>query len=521
MQQFEESIAELIQEIDPRNINLSRDIYDFEQMEKANVNQLPYFLRVGKMKNTSLTFPALVPFIDSKGVIYLYNNADEEHAKLYMQNLLFELIEKISPNNIDIVVYDPVYLGVPFNYISQVALDNVSVELITDEQHLNTRLQKYIQYSKDFINNKLIRFNGFLDYWVNSGDSEKQYTIFVLNDSNFVKSTAITDTINRITANTKNNNSFFILSDLDDRKSSFSFFNSEFTVENHRPFYNELKLDLEYDKVKDKIVESLSAIKRKQGQKTVMLETFSIKEGIKIPIGILHNNKKQHHFKFGNGTENYHAIIGGQSGKGKSVLLNSIIKGGMEKYRKDDLRFMLFDCKGVEFNEYQNDPYVLECQSTANIPTIVEKLKLIEQEFETRRVLFRQHGAKKIEDLYDKGVSVYRIVCIIDEFQFLFSGDFKIAQFAEDLLVSKMIRTGRSFGIHLIVATQSLGDSVRRSILDNIPLRIALGMTEAQSNSFLAYNNDAAKNLERGLAVYNDSNGEKDANRLIQIVKVD
>jgi DNA segregation ATPase FtsK/SpoIIIE-like protein len=84
-----------------------------------------------------------------------------------------------------------------------------------------------------------------------------------------------------------------------------------------------------------------------------------------------------------------------------------------------------------------------------------------------------------------------------------------------------MIRTGRSFGIHLIVATQSLGDSVRRSILDNIPLRIALGMTEAQSNSFLAYNNDAAKNLDRGLAIYNDSNGEKDANKLIQVNKVD
>lgn len=521
MQQFEQSMTELIQDIDPRRINLSADLYNFGDIEKANVNQLPYFLRVGKLKNNSISLPALVPFIDSKGMVYLYNNADEEHAKLYMQNILFELIGKISPNNIDIIIYDPVYLGVPFSYISQVALDNVSVELLTDEQHLLTRLQKYIQYSKEFINNKLLRFNGFLDYWVNSGDSQKQYTLFILNDSNFVRNTAITDIIGRITANTKNNNSFFILSDLDSRKQNFSFFNSEFNIEHHAPFYNELKIDLEYDKVKERIFENLHAIKGKQSQKTVTLETFDIKEGLKIPIGITLNNKKTHHFKFGNGTENYHAIIGGQSGKGKSVLLNTIIKRGMEKYRKDELRFMLFDCKGVEFNEYQGDPYVLECQSTANIPTIVEKLKVIEQEFENRRELFRQHGAKKIEDLYAKGISAYRIVCVIDEFQFLFQSDFKIAQFAEDLLVSKMIRTGRSFGIHLIVATQSLGDSVRRSILDNIPLRIALGMTEAQSNSFLAYNNDGAKNLERGLAIYNDSNGEKDANKLIQVDKVD
>ena len=89
------------------------------------------------------------------------------------------------------------------------------------------------------------------------------------------------------------------------------------------------------------------------------------------------------------------------------------------------------------------------------------------------------------------------------------------------MLVNKIIRTGRSFGIHLIVATQSLGDGVRRSILDNIPLRIALGMNESQSNSFLSYNNNSAKNLERGLAIYNNSNGELDSNELIKVDKVE
>jgi hypothetical protein len=521
MELFEQIVSELIQELDPRNINLTRDIYNFAQIEKANVNQLPFFLRVGKLKNSTLTFPALVPFIDSKGIIYLYNNLDEEHSKLYIQNLLFELIGKISPNNIDILIYDPVYLGVPFSYISQLAMDNVSVELITDEQHLSTRLAKYIQQSKEFINNKLIHFNGFLDYWVNSDDNLKQYTLFVLNDSYFVKNSSITDTINRITANTRNNNSFFILSDLDEKKSRFSFFDCEFTIENLIPFYCDLKLDLEYERVKDKIFENLSLIKNKQSQKTISLESFNIKEGIKIPIGILLGNKKQHHFKFGNGSENFHAIIGGQSGKGKSVLLNTIIKHAKEKYRADEIKFLLFDCKGVEFNDYKNDKYVLDCESTSDIPSIIAKLKIIEQEFETRRELFRQNNVKSIEQLYEKDISIYRLVCIIDEFQFLFQSDFKTAQFAEDLLVSKIIRTGRSFGIHLIVATQSLGDSVRRSILDNIPLRIALGMTESQSNSFLAYNNSAAKNLDKGLAIYNDCNGEKDANKLILIEKVD
>ena len=134
----------------------------------------------------------------------------------------------------------------------------------------------------------------------------------------------------------------------------------------------------------------------------------------------------------------------------------------------------------------------------------------------------KEHDVRDIKELRNKGIVLYRLVCIIDEFQNLFTAsDYKIQNFAEELLVSKLLKQSRSLGIHLIVATQSLGDGVRSSILNNIPLRIALGMTEWQSSSFLASNNTAAKNLERGLAIYNNSNGELSANTLIKIDKVD
>jgi parallel beta-helix repeat protein len=63
--------------------------------------------------------------------------------------------------------------------------------------------------------------------------------------------------------------------------------------------------------------------------------------------------------------------------------------------------------------------------------------------------------------------------------------------------------------------------AVRGSILNNIPLRIALGMTEWQSASFLSSKNIAAKNLERGIAVYNGNNGEMDGNEFVKVDKVD
>ena len=83
-------------------------------------------------------------------------------------------------------------------------------------------------------------------------------------------------------------------------------------------------------------------------------------------------------------------------------------------------------------------------------------------------------------------------------------------------MVEKVIKIGRKFGVHLLVSTQSLGSGVRKSILDNIPLRIALGMTEDQSISFLGFKNDSATNLERGVAIYNNQNGNIRANKTVK-----
>lgn len=185
-----------------------------------------------------------------------------------------------------------------------------------------------MNYSQEFISNKLLNFNSFIDYWEKSNDSQKQYTIFVLNDSNFSRNASITDIVNRIIANTKNNNSFFILSDLDSKKENFAFFNPEYFIENLTPFYDELYITLEYQNLKQRIHENLSVISAKQKEKSGVIETYDIRDGIKIPIGSTVNNKKPHYFTFGHDTDSYNAIIGGQPGKGKSNLLRTIINRG-------------------------------------------------------------------------------------------------------------------------------------------------------------------------------------------------
>lgn len=49
----------------------------------------------------------------------------------------------------------------------------------------------------------------------------------------------------------------------------------------------------------------------------------------------------------------------------------------------------------------------------------------------------RQHKVRDINGLLDKGVKIYRVICIIDEFQKLFTSSMKQADIAKDLLVRK------------------------------------------------------------------------------------
>lgn len=521
MQNFESEMAKLINEFDPDKIDLSQKIYNFEEHEKVKINRFPLFLKIGNLKNNTLTLPALVPFLENKGITFQYGYTEEKNAILFIQNLILQIINRILPNKIAIIIYDPAFLGAHFSIISRLSSEQIQVDIVTNEERLQERFQEYIQQSEYFIKSKLAKYDGFADYWENSEDGEKEFILFFLNDSNFTRNLSVAEIIERISRNTRYNNSFFILAESTENVSNFSFFKSDFVIRNDNIFYHGLKLDLEYNSLLAKINISFTEIIDKQKQGAEKIESIEIKEGVKIPIGVNVSNNMIHFFKFGFGTDNYHAIIGGQSGKGKSVLLNTIIKKGIERYSEEDLQFLLFDCNGNEFSEFQGNPHIMDCQCTRDMNIIIEKLAILEDEFEKRTKLLQQHKSRKIEDLFEKGIKLSRIVCIIDEFQFLLNpANYKIAQFAEDILVTKIIRTGRKFGIHLIASTQSLGDLVRSSILANIPLRIALGMTKVQSSTFLAYNNYAASNLEKGQAIYNDGNGEKESNKLIRIFKI-
>jgi hypothetical protein len=111
----------------------------------------------------------------------------------------------------------------------------------------------------------------------------------------------------------------------------------------------------------------------------------------------------------------------------------------------------------------------------------------------------------------------------VDEFQEFFVEDDRVAQDAA-LLLDRLVRQGRAFGLHVLLGSQTLGGaySLARSTIDQMAVRIALQCSENDAHLILSEDNSAARLLSRpGEAIYNDANGLVEGNNPFQVVWLD
>ncbi|MBP5510350.1 MAG: hypothetical protein J6Z49_05480 [Kiritimatiellae bacterium] len=210
----------------------------------------------------------------------------------------------------------------------------------------------------------------------------------------------------------------------------------------------------------------------------------------------------------GEGGTAVHALVGGQTGSGKSVLLHTLIQSLAYVYSPEELQFYLFDFKnGVEFNKYSDETGALwmphiKVVSVQNDPRYALELfrHLVEVEFPARNEKFKRSGCTKIGDYVKKGGKMPRLIVIVDEFQELF-GDHDGEDVGEDITagLKAIVKQGRSVGVHLVIATQTMASAhatmkgSANDILQQIGLRLALWGTGDEG--ILADNNKAAASI--------------------------
>jgi len=166
-----------------------------------------------------------------------------------------------------------------------------------------------------------------------------------------------------------------------------------------------------------------------------------------------------------------HLLIAGQTGSGKSVMINTVLTSLLYRNSPADMRLILVDPKQVEMAPYEDIPHLLTPIITEPEKTI-SALKWAVNEMERRYSLLAEQKLRDIRTFNQKNSeeAMPYIVIVIDELADLMM----VAARDVEALIVRLAQKARAVGIHLVLATQRPSvDVITGLIKANIPARIA------------------------------------------------
>jgi DNA segregation ATPase FtsK/SpoIIIE, S-DNA-T family len=169
-----------------------------------------------------------------------------------------------------------------------------------------------------------------------------------------------------------------------------------------------------------------------------------------------------------------HLLVAGQTGSGKSVMINAILTSLLYRNSPSDLKLVLVDPKRVELKPYDDIPHLLTPVITEP-EKCISALKWTVAEMERRyRALSEMHVRNIVEynnQKQEEGMPY--IVIVIDELSDLMM----MAARDVEALIVRIAQKARAVGIHLILATQRPSvDVITGLIKANMPARIAFAV---------------------------------------------
>ena len=198
-----------------------------------------------------------------------------------------------------------------------------------------------------------------------------------------------------------------------------------------------------------------------------------------------------------------HMLIGGTTGSGKSVGLNTFILSLIAAKKPADVKFVMIDPKKIEFGIYNNQKYMMGPVITESWDA-VKVLSLLATEMDKRYDIFAENMVKNLAEYNERGDGhLPYIVCVIDEFADLMAVDKSVEKD-----VMRLAQKARAAGIHLMLATQRPSVDVVTGVMKaNFPTRLAY-KTASRVDSQTIIDMPGAENLiGRGDCLFLASDG--------------
>lgn len=492
--------------------------------------------------------PALIPLEETNGLCFLEVPGNRQDICNTMQLMALRLAASISPKLCKFTLYDPTGLGA--NLISLVRLSSQikGNQIITEPEMLKRELSEARKSIPETIQNVLgYQFLGktLMEYNEAVRDLAKPYHFIFIVDFPATLNEEHQALIEDIVKNGKKAGIFIIMGidttyeshgsrscnplSLLDIMTTIYPVRERYYIKNlpNEKFYNKFSLELSKQFPSQDLIEELVAkindkLKSSDDAKIelsdILTETnFWNKtsgHGIEVPIGKSGARVIQ---TLELSTENgiidspHHGVIGGATGSGKTVLLHDIICNAAWLYSPKELQFVLLDFKeGTEFKVYENLPHVKILSTRSELDFARSVFEFLDQEINRRGELFKSKNVSNIGRYNEVAdTPLPRILLIVDEFQKLLDGDYSSSNFFGYKL-EDFSRRARSFGINMLLSTQSLAGVDFHHAMSQFGLRIVMKLNSARDcSSFLDDNNYAPYTdiTRKGEAVYNARGG--------------
>jgi DNA segregation ATPase FtsK/SpoIIIE, S-DNA-T family len=191
-----------------------------------------------------------------------------------------------------------------------------------------------------------------------------------------------------------------------------------------------------------------------------------------------------------------HMLVAGQTGSGKSVMVNTFLTSLLYRNSPADLKLILVDPKQVEMAPYNDIPHLLT--PVINEPEkCISALKWAVAEMERRLRTMAEVGKRNIGEYNNlkKEEGMPYIVIVIDELADLMM----MAARDVEALIVRLAQKARAAGIHLVLATQRPSvDVITGLIKANVPARIAFTVASQVDSRTIIDQMGAEKLLGRG-----------------------